>query len=244
MSVVSRARRRTLVVLGVVLVGMLAASAVAHHHLFGQLTRIEGAFTGLQQRPAPADDGSVTVLVIGADQRPATGASGPGWLPGAGATAVLVVHLSADRVSARVASLPLDGDIASAVDEGPATAVGAVEDLTGVRVDHLAVFDWSLLARLPGASRQVAGPVGDATARAAADQAYLREVTEDSLHTELRKQPRVLYHLATLTAGALAVDDDWSSFGLARFVVSLRNLRSGDISFVVAGGREQVRSAA
>ena len=108
MSVVSRARRRTLVVLGVVLVGMLAATAVAHHHLFGQLTRIEGAFAGLTHRPAPADDGSLTVLVIGADQRPENGASGPGWLPGAGATAVLVVHLAPDRVSARVASLPLD----------------------------------------------------------------------------------------------------------------------------------------
>ncbi len=243
MSVVSRARRRTLVVLGVVLVGMLAATAVAHHHLFGQLTRIEGAFAGLTHRPAPADDGSLTVLVIGADQRPETGASGRGWLPGAGATAVLVVHLSPDRVSARVASLPLERDIASAVNAGPAAAVGEIEEITGVRVDHLAVLDWSVLAQLPGASRPVVGPVGDATARAAADQAYLREVTEDSLHTELRKQPRTLYHLATLTAGALAVDDDWSSFGLARFVVSLRNLRSGDISFVVASG-QSVRDAA
>ena len=244
MSVVSRARRRTLVVLGVVLVGMLAASAVAHHHLFGQLTRIEGAFTGLRQRPAPADDGSMTVLVIGADQRPATGASGPGWLPGAGATSVLVVHLSADRVSARVASLPLAGDIASTVEEGPASAVGAVEDLTGVRIDHLAVFDWSALGRLPGVGRPPVGPAGDATERAAADQAYLREVAQDSLHAELRKQPWTVYHLAEEMAGALAIDDQWSSFGLARLVVSLRNLRSGDISFVVAGGHEQVRSAA
>ncbi len=87
------------------------------------------------------------------------------------------------------------------------------------------------------------GPSVDATARATADQAYLREVTEDTLHADLRRQPRTLYHLATLTAGALAVDDDWSSFGLARFVVSLRNLRSGDISFVVAS-RESVRNAA
>ena len=88
------------------------------------------------------------------------------------------------------------------------------------------------------------GPAGDATERAAADQAYLREVVEDSLHAELRKQPWTLYHLADLMAGALAIDDQWSSFGLARLVVSLRNLRSGDISFVVAGGREHVRSAA
>ena len=244
MSVVRRARRRTLVVLGVVLVGMLAASAVAHHHLFGQLTRIEGAFTGLGQRPAPTDDGSMTVLVIGADQRPATGASGPGWLPGAGAMAVLVVRLSADRASARVASLPLTGEIASAVDAGQAAAVGAVEDLTGVRVDHLAVLEWSALHRLSGVSRPLVGPVGDANERAAADQVYLREVAEDSLHAELRKQPWTLYHLADVMAGALAIDDQWSSFDLARLVVSLRNLRSGDISFVVAGGREQVRSAA
>lgn len=148
-------------VLGAIPVG---AALYAAWHLDHNLHRIDGAFNGLDHRPSRPTTGSaakaVNILLFGADRRsdvPTTGADaeGPTWLPGAQRSdMIMVVHFAGDRRSAWVTSVPPDSWVAvpghghATIDAalssgGPSLAVATVEQLTGVRIDHLAVMDWS-----------------------------------------------------------------------------------------------------
>ena len=65
----------------------------------------------------------------------------------------MVLHINADRDGASLISIPRDSWVnvpghgynkvnAAFSLAGPSLAVETVEDLTGVRIDHLAVVDW------------------------------------------------------------------------------------------------------
>ncbi|PUA82359.1 hypothetical protein [Nocardioides currus] len=224
----SRLARR-LVALAVVLAMVpLVVLVVLDLRLTTALDRIDDAFTGLGARPAPATDGSVTMLML------ATGtarADSPDltWMPDDPAViSALFVTVSGDRRQVNVDWLPLRGPILAGIsDSAPSSSVGAAEEWTGTRVDHLAVIDWPTFAQL-GRDNEVTDVLPPGAGRGE-QQAYLREVLEDTLHAEMRKEPWTLYKALHTTAEGMAVEDGWSTFDMNRLVFSLRDMRSAQI---------------
>lgn len=220
-------------VLSVVLVAGLLLGLVgvlANVVLVGRLERIDGAFAGLGDRPAGAP-GS-TFLMVGT--RPgAVGADVP-WLEGdQSVEAIMLIVVAPDGLSARVETLPARSGVSLvATGEAPSATVAAVEQWTGRRVDHLIAIDWttfSTLAERSGVDSAYAyGSPPDA------QHEFLQVVMRGTLHAELRKQPIELYQVLSTTAAGTAVDDEWSTLDLDLTVFSLRDLRSGDISYGVA----------
>ena len=170
-----KAVRRALIGLLVcaVLIGAAAGAGVLwlQHRLTGNIDRVDAVFTGLQHRPArPAGTAhrAVNILLLGTDRRsdvPTTGsdAQAPTWLPGQQRSdTIMVVHVDADRRGASVISIPRDSWVqvpgygsakinAAFSFAGPSLAVETVEQLTGLRIDHLAVVDWAGFADLTDA---------------------------------------------------------------------------------------------
>jgi LCP family protein required for cell wall assembly len=124
------------------------------------IERIPDALPDVPEKEQPPPGDGVTFLLIGLDTRsdvPTTGddAQAPAWKVGASRSdTVMLFHLSGDRSDAAVVSLARDTWVeipghgeaklnAAYSWGGPALAVRTVQDLTGVRVDHLAVVDWN-----------------------------------------------------------------------------------------------------
>lgn len=173
----TKTRRRHVVrilLLGLCVV-MLAAAGTAYYlgrQITEPLHRMEGVFTGIEERPARSTVGdapeAVNILVLGTDRRSAIpttgeGAEAPAWVPGAQRSdAMLLLHIDGDRDGASVISLPRDAWVevpeygyakinAAYSYGGPSLAVETVEKLTGVRIDHLAVIDWAGIRSLTDA---------------------------------------------------------------------------------------------
>jgi LCP family protein required for cell wall assembly len=166
-----RRRRRALGVILAVLL-LLAAIPIGvglylEHRLTSQIGRIDGVFGKLDEsqrpeRPAPGTAGSkaVNVLLMGTDRRSDVATTGsaaqaPDFVPGAQRSdTLMLLHLDGSRQVAAVVSIPRDswvqipghgyGKINWAYSfGGPSLTVATVERLTGIRIDHLAVVDWS-----------------------------------------------------------------------------------------------------
>ena len=158
-----------LVVLGSVVGGTLAFVGIQLNH---NLDRVHGVFDGLTHRPQKPSTGpgaeAVNILVLGTDRRstvPTTGsdAEADAWEAGAQRSdAMMILHVSGDRRSASVISIPRDSwvqvpgygmaKINAAFSYGglPLT-VATVEHLTGVRIDHLVLADWAGFASMTDA---------------------------------------------------------------------------------------------
>ncbi|WP_336923646.1 LCP family protein [Aquipuribacter sp. SD81] len=160
----ARLLRRTVVVLVVlaVLLGVgVAAGDVALRQRYDRnIERFEDPFVALPEaeRPPAVEDPAVpgdarNYLLLGSDSRISAGDASQ-WEYGAQRTdAILLVHVPADRHAVYVVSLPRDtwvavpghGDAkinAAFSYGGPALMVQTVEQLTGLRVDHLGVVDF------------------------------------------------------------------------------------------------------
>lgn len=108
--------------------------------------------------------GPVTFLLMGSDQRTGTGNKGYGNFEGARSDTTMLVHVYPDRDSAVVVSIPRDTvlDLPACKDPdgtelpavrdrfnvafdrgGPGCTVKAVEDMTGLTVDHFVVLDFN-----------------------------------------------------------------------------------------------------
>jgi LCP family protein required for cell wall assembly len=140
------------------------AGAIYVDHQLGQVHRIHGVFDGIGPRPYRPTSGpaaeAVNVLLLGTDRRSdvaTTGSAAPAraWVPGEQRSdAMMLVHVAADRSTVTVVSLPRDSwvdvpgygmaKINAAYSYGGASlAVRTVERLTDIRLDHLAVVDWT-----------------------------------------------------------------------------------------------------
>lgn len=165
----SRLRRVAVVLLS--LLALLAAAPLAaawylEHRLSSQLHRVPAVFASLpdERRPDKPVAGSpgakaVNILFIGTDRRSdvattGSAAAAPDWVPGQQRSdTLMLVHIDGDRRSAGVVSIPRDswvdipghgpGKINAAYSySGPSLTVATVEQLTGVRIDHIAIADW------------------------------------------------------------------------------------------------------
>lgn len=279
-----------LLVCGLLLALLLAAGAFwVQHRLTSHITRIDHVFTGLTHRPPVPTTGpaahAVNILLMGTDRRSAVGTTGrdaaaPEWVPGAQRSdTLMLVHIDGDRRGASVISIPRDAWVpvrghamakinAAFSYAGPSLAVQTVEDLTGVRIDHLAVVDWAGFEQLTDAAggvtvtvpqtvtdsargitwtagvhtldgrqalayvRQRYGLPGGDLDRVRRQQGFLRSLMEASLHTQMRKDPHMVYDFLDTVTRHLSVDSDWSVTDMARLMVSLRDLRSADIHYL------------
>ncbi len=226
----SRTARRLLAIFACLALVPLVVLAAFDLRLSSALTRIDGAFDGLGVRPAAATDGSVTMLMLGTGDGTANSPELT-WMSGdPTVVSAMFVTVSGDRSQVNVDWLPLRGRVLDGVSDGaPSSSVAAAESWTGRRVDHLAVVEWSALSELGrdnGVPLELAAGAGRG-----AQQAFLREVLEDTLHAEMRKEPWTLYNALHTVAEGMAVEEGWSTFDMNRLVFSMRNLRSFEIVF-------------
>ncbi|WP_370618064.1 LCP family protein [Mumia sp. Pv 4-285] len=278
-----------------VLVGLLACFVVLalvaaggawylQDRLVGQVDRVDDAFTGLENRPAPASGDGLNILLMGTDRRsdaPTTGedAEAPTWLPGEQRSdSLMVLHIDSDRDSASIVSIPRDSWVtipgygpnkinAAFSFAGPSLAVQTVEELTDLRIDHLAIVDWDgfqeLTDELGGVTINVPETVRDSARgktweagehqmdgeeallyvrqryglpggdfdRIKRQQNFLRALMRQTLSGDTMSSPTKAYGVLSAVTKHLTVDSEWSTGDMRSLVLSLRNLRAGDVTF-------------
>ncbi|KDN85003.1 LCP family protein [Kitasatospora cheerisanensis] len=160
-----RGRRLLLWTLAVLLVlfgGGFGALVWTAEHYASSVERIPNAFPTVpaSAQPTAVPHSGQTFLLVGLDaraDRATTGqdAKAPAWQVGAQRSdTMMLMHISADRKSVSVVSIPRDtwvpvpGHGKAKINAayswgGPALMVQTVQDLTHIRIDHLAVIDWN-----------------------------------------------------------------------------------------------------
>ncbi len=160
-----RARRVliwSLVALLVLLGGGVGAAYWTADHYASSVARIPNAFPTVPEsaQPKPVPHSGMTFLMVGLDARSdvaTTGktAKGPAWEVGAARSdTMMLMHLSADRKSVSVVSIARDtwvdipGHGKAKINAayswgGPALMTETVQNLTNIRIDHIAVIDWN-----------------------------------------------------------------------------------------------------
>ncbi|SDT75185.1 transcriptional attenuator, LytR family [Streptomyces sp. TLI_053] len=152
----------TLSALLVLVVGGCGALWWTAEHYASSVHRIPDAFPTAPEsaQPKPVPGSGLNLLLVGLDARsdtPTTGsaAKAPAWQAGAARSdTMMLLHLSDDRSSATLVSLPRDSWVpvpghgeaklnAAYSWGGPALMTETVQNLTGIRIDHLAVIDWN-----------------------------------------------------------------------------------------------------
>lgn len=173
-EVARRRARKTAIAAVCVAALVVAVSVAAVMKLSGNISRFDiGTGSGSRPENSGGSDGPLNILVIGSDTREGIGTTEYGTDTvegGAHSDTNLVVHISADRKSAFVVSIPRDSmtmapkdcaDPASTVANGeirqwnynfnlggPACTVKTLEGLTGVYIDHVVVIDFSGFQRM------------------------------------------------------------------------------------------------
>ncbi|WP_441245811.1 LCP family protein [Kitasatospora sp. McL0602] len=152
----------SLVALLALFAGAVGAVYWTADHYASSVARIPDAFPSVPEsaQPPPVPHSGQTFLLVGLDARsdvPTTGlsAKGPAWQYGAARSdTMMLMHLSADRKSVSVVSIARDtwvdipGHGKAKINAayswgGPALMTQTVQDLTGIRIDHVAVIDWN-----------------------------------------------------------------------------------------------------
>lgn len=140
------------VLVGVAVVGGVYASRLARSFDEGT-TKIEKAFPEEDTRPAPAEDGAVNILLMGSDSRADATTIDDAGPSDQRTDTMMLVHVDGDREHVFVMSImrdlyvPIPGhgedkiNAAFAYGGSPLT-VQTVEDLLGVRIDHVAIIDF------------------------------------------------------------------------------------------------------
>lgn len=197
----SRARKALIISLGLLLIlggGVVLGAYALSERSLNQVERIP-AFEGLDEEARPdkpstgAGSNSINILLTGIDTRESRKSTGAGagdeWKrTGQRSDTIIILHIPDDRKSANLISIPRDSwvDIpghglnkinAAYSFGGPTLYIETVEQLTGLRIDHLAVIGWEGFRDLTdalggvtmtfdepveGASRQVF-PAGEVT---------------------------------------------------------------------------------
>ena len=165
---------RALVIIAISLGCLAVLSAVGVgiwvNWLNSNIERIEDPFAGLDPdtRPsaaptAPGQKGTaLNVLILGSDSRVSAG-DPTAWEAGAQRTdAIMLAHLTADGEGAYIMSIPRDSWVpvpgygeakinAAFSWGGPTLMIQTVEDLTGIRIDHFAIADFTSFKELTDA---------------------------------------------------------------------------------------------
>ena len=154
----------------VLVLALIGGVLYVNHVVFGDIDRID-AFGSIdpQTRPDPAEGEAINILLAGADNGDAEGTEGMSiedametgdWSSGLyRSDTIMVLHIPEDHSRAYVVSIPRDSYVKIYNETGkfeakhkvnyafsvygPAGYVSTIEHLTDVRMDHLAIIDWS-----------------------------------------------------------------------------------------------------
>lgn len=186
--------------------------------------------------------------------------------------ATMLLHLPADRDEAYIVSFPRDAYV-PLYDElgepvgsnkinaalslyGPTGAMLTLENVAGLRIDHIAIVDWDGFAditdALGGVSVKIPGegtteldgdaaldyvrerydlPNGDFD-RVRRQQNFLRAMSEELMSQGIVGNPQRLKSSLDAVTSHLAVDDGWTNGDIRSLAWSLRDLDPEDIHFI------------
>jgi LCP family protein required for cell wall assembly len=148
--------------LGIILAGSGVGLALMLQHRYDKnIERFGDPFTGLpaKSRPSVGATGAMNILLLGSDSRISAG-DPTSWVRGAQRTdAIMIAHVPADRKHVTITSIPRDSwvDVPGHGDNkinagfsfgGPTLMVKTVEELTGVRIDHVVIADFEGFTRI------------------------------------------------------------------------------------------------
>jgi LCP family protein required for cell wall assembly len=174
------------VLLVLFVIGAAVGARLATDRVLGDVKRIPDVFAPIDQASRPqkpaGSEKTVNFLLVGVDTRAdeqTTGSNGGGeiFVPGRQRSdSIMVVHLSSDRRSAWVVSIPRDSWVSvpgrgkSKINAayslgGPSLLVQTVEQLTKLRIDHFGVVDFAgfkdIVDAVGGIDVRVAQSTGD-----------------------------------------------------------------------------------
>lgn len=150
-----------LIVVASVLVGVLVVVGVVGGVYASRLassfndnaTKIDQAFPEESTRPAPTADGAMNILLMGSDSRADSTTIGDTASSDQRTDSMMLVHVDADRKNIYVMSImrdlyvPIPGNGSNKINAafaygGSPLTVQTVEQLLGVRIDHVAIIDF------------------------------------------------------------------------------------------------------
>ena len=185
--------------------------------------------------------------------------------------ATMVVHIPGDKSGVTVMSIPRDSYVpmydntgrklsenkinAALSIYGPSGAVATVENLTGLRIDHIAMVDWdgfrAITDALGGVTmttdtgrskfsgqqaldyvRQRYTVRGGDFGRIQRQQNFMRAVIAQTLSQGTMTNPVKLTKTVKAVTKNLAVDEGWTNGQIRSLAFDMRSLRSSDIRFI------------
>ncbi|TDC12663.1 LytR family transcriptional regulator [Streptomyces sp. 8K308] len=211
-------------------------------------------------QPPRTEGDALVYLLAGVDDDQADG-----WQAGAARSdTMMLLQIPADRRSAWLVSLPRDtwteipghGEAklnAAYSWGGPSLMVETIQNLTGVRIDHLALIDWSGFREFTDAvggvtidgehldGREALAyvrerkslPEGDLD-RTRRQQNFLRSLLNETLSTGILTDPRRLNGLLNTVGDVISVDDRLSNGDLRSLAWDLRGIRGSDVHYMNA----------
>lgn len=258
-------RKWLLVILGLLLMlvgGGCAAFLLFSRHYDSNVERFPDPFADLNEAarpPVPKHDQAMTILVLGSDSRISAGNPGA-WAVGAQRTdAIMLMHIPADRSSVQLVSIPRDawvaipehgyGKINAAFSwGGPSLLVSTVEQLTDVRINHVAIADFTSFTDLTDALggvqiagqemngaqslefvRQRHGLAGGDLDRVQRQQAWIVAVAEKMSSKKIVTHPVRLNRVMNTLTQSLSVDERFTGGKMRSLARSMRKLSGADI---------------
>jgi len=268
--------------LSVLLVFLLGVGGFAWwlNHSLSDIKRIPVTLPE-QDRPVPAQPEDINLLFMGTDAGSERNRDGRNILEDAASgswpagkyrsDATMVVHIPADKSSVTVMAIPRDSYVtmfdntgrqlgknkinAALSLYGPSGAIATVENLTNLRIDHIAMVDWDGFRAITDALGGVTMTTDTGTAKfggqAALDyvrerytvkggdfgriqrqQNFMRAVVAQLLSSDTVTNPVKLTKTVSAVTKNLAVDQGWTNGQIRSLALSMRSLRTGDIRFL------------
>ena len=227
---------------------------------------------------------ALNILLAGADAGPgptiAESVASGDWEPGSHRSdTIMVLHITADREQAYLISVPRDSWVniegfgtskinAAFSYGGPSLYLHTMEDLTGLRMDHLAIIDWNGFKALTDAlggvevyipetfyddsqmitweqgTQKISGKEalqyvrtrhglqnGDFD-RIKRQQNFLRTLMHKLLSQGTMSNPIKLTNALQAITSNLTVDEDFSTAQIQSLALSLRGMRTDDVTFI------------
>lgn len=229
------------------------------------------------EKPELAAD-SVDFLILGSDSRISTGDASE-WQAGAQRTdAIMILHIAGDGQSVSVMSIPRDSWVeipghgeakinAAFSYGGPALSIATVEQLTGIRIDHIAALDFTSFKELTDAiggvtmttategTKHYSGkealafvrerkhlPGGDFD-RVRRQQLWMKAVLSQTLTKENLSNPTTLMNIYNALSPYIAVDTNLALSDLLDLATKIGGFTSENVNFFTAPYTGTGRSA-
>lgn len=267
-------RIKRLVLLFVVFLFLIVATAAVGYYWYTskidkQITRLDNPFKKMDEksRPQTTDNKAVNILVLGSDSRSSNGDLKKWVNGGQRSDVMMLVQFSGDNQHINVLSIPRDswvpieghgdGKINWAFSFGGAPlAIKTVEDLTGVRIDHFALVDFTSFVQLTDAlggvqistvtegKKQYNGqealafvrqryhlPNGDFD-RGRRHQAWMRAIISQARNGQSLDSVSKVDELIKIVTKSIAVDDNFTFSDMRSLAMKMHSIPSSNINFL------------